>query len=112
MARVAPRRATCAPMPWSKSMIEQADAVSEPTSRRQRRARAKPGRGAIAQVILFLSVWGTIVPLLGLAAAWPTLTAAVQRSGMIGSDGRISRDVDVDQMSALLTASSETTLAV
>jgi membrane protease YdiL (CAAX protease family) len=63
-------------------------------------------------VILFLSIWGTIVPILGLLAAWPTLTAAVERSGMIGPDGRISPDVDPDQMSALLTASSETTLAV
>jgi len=63
-------------------------------------------------VILFFSVWGTIVPILGLLAAWPTLTEAVGRSGMIGPDGRIAPDVDADQMSALLTASSETTMAV
>ena len=63
-------------------------------------------------MILFLSIWGTIVPLLGFLAAWPTLTAALERSGMVGPDGRISRDLDPDRLSALLTASSSTTLAV
>ena len=93
-------------------MIEQADAVSTPTSRRSPRKNKKKRRGAITQVILFLSIWGTIVPLLGLLAAWPTLTTAMERSGAVGPDGRISRDLDPDRMSALMTASSETTLAV
>src|SRR4051812_22007612 len=105
-------RELIARMPGSESMIEQADVVTTPLSSRPPRAGRKRGRGAIAQVFLFLSVWGTIVPTLGLLAAWPTLTEAVGRSGMIGSDGRIAPDVDADQMSALLTASSETTMAV
>lgn len=63
-------------------------------------------------MILFLSIWGTIVPILGLLAAWPSLSAAVEQSGMVGPDGRISPDVDPDRLGALLTASSSTTLAV
>lgn len=76
------------------------------------RQREPRGRGAIAQVILFLSIWGTVVPILGLAAVWPTLTAAIERSGMVGPDGRLSPDLDAERLNALMTASSGTTLAV
>lgn len=97
-------------------MIRQTDVAATAEHDRRPRGiagpRARRGRGAIARVILFLSIWGTIVPSLGLLAAWPSLTAAVERSGMVGADGRISRDVDPDRLSALLTASSSTTLAV
>ena len=82
------------------------------TPRVTRKRRSKRPPGAIAQVILFLSVWGTVVPILGMAAAWPTLTAAVEQSGMVGPDGRLSPDLDADRLNALLTASSGTTLAV
>jgi membrane protease YdiL (CAAX protease family) len=61
---------------------------------------------------MFLSVWGTVVPILAMAAAWPTFTTALDRSGLIGPDGRIAPDVDVEQLNALLTASSGTTLII
>ncbi len=93
-------------------MVEQADAVSAPMSRRPSGRRIRRQRGAIAQVVLFLSIWGTVVPVFGLLAAWPTLTAALEQSGMVGPDGRISPDVDADRLSALMTATSSTTLAV
>jgi uncharacterized protein len=52
------------------------------------------------------------VPLLGLAAAWPSLSAAARQSGLVGPDGRLSPDVDPDRLNALLTASSGTTMLV
>ena len=69
-------------------------------------------RGGFAQVILFLSIWGTIVPGLGLLAALPTLMGVLGRGGMVGPDGRISPDLDADRLNALLSTSSGTTLAV
>ena len=75
-------------------------------SRRTRR------RGAIAQVVLFLTIWSTVVPLFGLLAAWPTLSGALARSGAIGPDGRLSPDLDADRVNVILTASSGTTLSV
>ena len=74
--------------------------------------RPKQGRGAIAQTVLFLTIWSTVVPIFGLIAAWPTLAAPAQRSGLLGPDGKLAPDVDPDRVNALLTASSETTLLV
>ena len=97
-------------------MIEQREFAEADERDRARTSTSRPrvpwGRGAIAQVVLFLSVWGTIVPLLGFLAAMPTLMGALERSGMVGPDGRISGELDPDRLSALLTASSSTTLAV
>ena len=72
----------------------------------------RPGRGAIAQVILFLSVWGTIVPTLALIAAWPAMSAALAGSGMIGPDGKLSPDVDLAQLNTLLMSAGGATLIV
>ena len=97
-------------------MIRQTEVVKTaeqaPSPEQSRPRRRRKARGAIVQVILFLSIWGTIVPLLGLLAAWPTLSTAMQQSRVVGPDGKIARDLDADRMSALMTASSETTLAV
>jgi membrane protease YdiL (CAAX protease family) len=49
---------------------------------------------------------------LGFAAALPTLVVAARQSGVVGPDGRIARDLDLDRLNALLVASSSTTLAV
>ena len=98
-------------------MVQQADSVDEagtsqtPGVRTQRPAR-KRRRGAIAQVVLFISVWGIIVPALALLVAWPTMSEALERSGLVGPDGRIRSDVDTDQLNAIMSASSETTLTV
>jgi membrane protease YdiL (CAAX protease family) len=97
-------------------MIQTSDSTGDlrtpgaPTEARKRRGRKPPG--AIAQLILFLSIWGTVVPILGLAAAWPTLADALRRSGMVGQDGRLSPNVDTDQLNALMMATSGTTLAI
>ena len=94
-------------------MDRQTDIVDAPRARRspdmgERRRR----RGAIAQVLLFLTVWSTLVSMFGLLAVLPTLAETLQRSGVVGPEGRISSDLDADRLSALLAASSTTTLAV
>jgi uncharacterized protein len=95
-------------------MTQQGAPEAAPPANAARRParRTKRGRGAIAQVVLFLTVWSTIVSIFGLIAAWPTLVAAAQRSGLLGPDGKLAPDVDPDRVNALLSASSETTLFV
>jgi membrane protease YdiL (CAAX protease family) len=69
-------------------------------------------RGTIGQVVLFVTVWSTLVSIFGLLAVLPTLAEALERSGVVGPEGRISAELDADRLSALLAASSTTTLAV
>jgi hypothetical protein len=98
-------------------MGQQAEAVNEVgTDRtpvvRKRKPATRRQRGAIAQVVLFLTVWSTLVSIFGLLAVLPTLSGMLERSGVVGPDGNISTELDADRLNALLTASSTTTLAV
>ena len=63
-------------------------------------------------MILFFSIWGTIVPLLGMLAAVPRITEALDRQGLLGPDGRILPHVEIEQLYAVLAASSSATLIV
>jgi membrane protease YdiL (CAAX protease family) len=76
--------------------------------------RQKARRGAIAQVILFTSIWSTLAGLFGLVAALPTLIVVYQQHGLgLPEPGRrISDQLDPAELSAILGASSGTTLAV
>jgi membrane protease YdiL (CAAX protease family) len=80
------------------------------TAPRKRRRR----RGAIAQVLLFTSIWSTLAGLFGLLAALPTLLAAFERHGLgLPSLGRrVSDQLDPGELTAILSTSSGTTLAV
>lgn len=84
--------------------------ITTPRARRPTRRR----RGAITQVILFTSIWSTLAGLFGLLAALPTLSAALQQSGAISIDpnGSSSVTLSADDLGAILSASSGTTLAV
>ena len=62
--------------------------------------------------MLFLTIWSTVVPIFGLIAAWPTLAAAVRRSGLLGPDGKLAPDVDPDRVNALLAAGPEAQAAI
>ncbi|MGE3911076.1 MAG: lysostaphin resistance A-like protein, partial [Chloroflexota bacterium] len=74
----------------------------------------KPKRGAIAQVVLFTSIWSTLVSLFGLLAVLPTLLGVLQQRGVVTLDpnGSSSIQLGPDDVNALLAASSTTTLAV
>ena len=63
-------------------------------------------------MVLFLSIWGTVVPLFGMLAVLPTLPGLLAQSGLLGLDGNVSADLAPDKVNALLTASSGTTLAI
>lgn len=71
-------------------------------------------RGAIAQVLLFTSIWSTLAGLFGLLAALPTLLAVYRQHGLgIPEPGRrMSDQIDPSELSAILSTSSGTTLAV
>jgi membrane protease YdiL (CAAX protease family) len=73
---------------------------------RTRRPRRRKRRGAIAQVVLFTTIWSTLITVFGLVAVLPALARMFERTG--GSLERLGPD-DVD---ALMTASSGATLAV
>ncbi|MGE3911077.1 MAG: hypothetical protein AB7K36_17095, partial [Chloroflexota bacterium] len=58
-----------------------ADGRPEAASAKARKAARKPKRGAIAQVVLFTSIWSTLVSLFGLLAVLPTLLGVLQQRG-------------------------------
>jgi membrane protease YdiL (CAAX protease family) len=92
--------------------LDQEGTVSTPTLPRAMRPRRRKQRGAIAQVVLFISIWSTFVSLFGFLAVLPALGGILEQSGVVGPDGRVAIDLDADQLNALLTASSATTLSV
>ena len=74
--------------------------------------RTRRRRGAIAQVVLFLTIWATLVGVLGLLATLPTLMPQLEQSGLAGPDGSVSSRPEPEELAALLAATSSTTLAV
>jgi len=97
-------------------LIQQSDyggtAGSDQVRMRPGRRRVSPGRGAIAQVILFLSIWGTIVPLCAILAGWGSIAETLERSDALGPDGKLSPDVDLAQLNTLLMSATGATLIV
>jgi membrane protease YdiL (CAAX protease family) len=71
-------------------------------------------RGAIAQVVLFLTVWSTLVSIFGFLAVLPTLAEMVRQSEVIvvGPNGEVSAQLEAEQLNALMSASSTATLGV
>jgi uncharacterized protein len=94
-------------------MVQQVEAVNAPMSGRAGKVRRRrQRRGAITQVVLFLSIWGTVVPIFGMLALLPTLPGLLAQSGLIGPDDKLSSDIDPDKLNALLVASGSTTLVI
>lgn len=76
--------------------------------------RSGPQRGAVRQVVLFLTVWSMLVSVFGLAVALPTFGAALRDSGAITVEpnGSSSIRLGPDELNALLGAASPATFAV
>lgn len=102
-------------------MVRRADRVSEPTAhheseRTDERARRGKQPGAIAQVVLFMTIWSTLAGIFGFLAVLPTLGGVLEQSRAVvtAPDGSTSVQVQIEaeQLNALLAASSATTLSV
>jgi membrane protease YdiL (CAAX protease family) len=91
-----------------------APVVGDPSTIRSRPMTRRKRRGAIAQVVLFITVWSTLVSIFGLLAVLPTLAELVRQSEMVvvGPNGEVSARLEPEQLNALMTASSTATLGV
>lgn len=100
--------------PSSASAGEAVSGQSGATPGQQPSVRRSRPRGAIRQVVLFLTIWTTLVSVFGLLAALPTIMAVVEQGDAVvtGPDGTTSVNVGADTASALTSASSPATLAV
>jgi len=78
------------------------------------KARQKKERGAIRQVVLFMTIWTSLVSVFGLLAALPSLVGALRETGavQIDPDGSSSIQVGPQEIEALMSAASTTTLAI
>jgi membrane protease YdiL (CAAX protease family) len=80
------------------------------------RKRRTPARGAIRQVVLFTTIWSTLVSIFGLLAVLPGMLATLQQSGAVvtNPDGSwsVGARLTPEQAEALMSAASTTTLAV
>jgi membrane protease YdiL (CAAX protease family) len=93
-------------------MVDQAEIGEAPGQARSspvRRRRKK--RGAIAQVVLFMTIWSTLITVFGLLAMLPTLMALMQRYGEIFDSGG-TRRLEPEDVGALMATSGTATLAV
>jgi membrane protease YdiL (CAAX protease family) len=90
------------------------DDVQSGRQAHERPAKRRRRRGAIAQVILFTSIWSAVAGLFGLLAALPTMLAVYQQHGWGLADfgHRMTSQLDPDELNAILSTSSGTTLAV
>ncbi len=97
-----------------QATIRRMTGAGDPPPVRSRQIKKRKLRGAIAQVVLFMTVWSTLVSIFGLLAVLPTLAAMVQQSEMVtvGPNGEVTTRIDPENLNALMTASSTATLGV